>query len=98
MRIPYRFEVLGRTIRVTRSRKVNLDAFGEYNSERDTITIYRTARTPELQAHTFCHELMHVLLEAAGRPDLSDDEGFVDTMGGLLHQALSTARYRGGKK
>jgi len=36
--------------------------------------------------------------EAAGRADLSDDEGLVEAMGGLLHQVLTTARYRGVKK
>ena len=42
----------------------------------------------ELQ-QAFCHELTHALLDELNHP-LSHDEVFVDNLGSLLHQALST--------
>jgi Zn-dependent peptidase ImmA (M78 family) len=39
---------------------------------------------------TFCHELVHALLDTAGRSDLGSDETLVDVLGTLLHQYLQT--------
>jgi Zn-dependent peptidase ImmA (M78 family) len=39
--------------------------------------------------HTFFHELMHALLEAGGSKK-TEDEYFVDSTAGLLHQFMKT--------
>lgn len=39
--------------------------------------------------HTFCHELVHSMLDSMGSK-MSNDEGFVDALGRHFHQYLTT--------
>lgn len=41
---------------------------------------------------TFFHELVHSIFSEMGRSDLNKDEPFVDTLAGLLHQAIKTMK------
>jgi Zn-dependent peptidase ImmA (M78 family) len=41
---------------------------------------------------TFCHELVHCILDKMGETDLNDNEQFVDVFGSLLHQAWTTCK------
>ena len=60
-----------------------------------------TPRHPVNKEQSFCHELMHFLLHSGGGPVnhlmgdkyIHQNDEFVDLMGNLLHQALSTAEY-----
>ena len=47
---------------------------------------------------TFCHELLHMILEKLGRQEESSDEILITSMAGLLHQALTTAEYAKDEK
>jgi len=44
--------------------------------------------------NTFIHELVHAILDNVGRPDLSDNEAFVEPFANFLKQALATMKYR----
>lgn len=55
---------------------------------------------PDQREETFCHELVHFLTFHAGsslrekdHAMMHTDEEFVDLLGNLLHQALSTMEY-----
>jgi hypothetical protein len=41
---------------------------------------------------TFCHELVHCILDKMGEEELNDDERFVDLFGSLLHQAWTSIK------
>lgn len=41
----------------------------------------------------FLHELMHCVLDIAGHAELSNDEGLVDRVAHLLHQALTSCDF-----
>jgi hypothetical protein len=41
----------------------------------------------------FLHELMHCVLDISGHEALSRDEGFVDRVAHLLHQALTSCDF-----
>jgi hypothetical protein len=45
------------------------------------------------QEQTWCHELVHHILEQMGEEELRQNEKHVDLFAQLLHQALSTAKY-----
>jgi predicted SprT family Zn-dependent metalloprotease len=47
----------------------------------------------QLKEETFCHELVHWILHAAGKYDLRNDEEFVSLIAGLLYQFFKTAKY-----
>ena len=48
-----------------------------------------TAVSDDRLGHTYCHELVHSILDSMGHK-LSHDEGFVDAFGRYLHQYLVT--------
>lgn len=41
---------------------------------------------------TLFHEIIHAALGAAGREGLNEDEAFVDLLGQLLHQVMTTMK------
>ena len=63
-------------------------AVGIYEPNKHRIDLRSDLGETELQ-QTFCHELTHALLDELNHP-LSHDEVFVDNLGSLLPQALST--------
>lgn len=69
--------------------QIEEDDFGAWFQSENLIVIRRTKRS--LMFHTFTHELLHAILDMMNSP-LSYDEAFVDNFGGLLAQALSTAK------
>jgi hypothetical protein len=71
------------------SEHIDEEDFGAWFQSKNLIVIRRTKRS--LMFHTFTHELMHAILDMMNSP-LSYDEAFVDNFGGLLAQALSTAK------
>lgn len=64
---------------------------GFFDPQNHRIAVKRAR--PSQMAHVFAHELTHAILAVMSH-DLYDDEQFVDTFGGLLAQALTTAKYR----
>lgn len=90
--IPRRFRVHGHAVAVrivplSRWRH-SKDDVGIYDPNRHRIDLRGDQGETELQ-QTFCHELGHCILSEMNHP-LNDDENFVDNLGSLLHQALTT--------
>ena len=71
------------------------DIYGaaEYMQRRISLQEVNSLHTPEGQAETFCHELVHYLFHAAYERELRDNERLVEVVGALLYQALSTMEY-----
>lgn len=92
-RIPRRFKAMNHTINVVRIplKKWKWDDWAYWDSSNMQILVCQGKAS--VAFHSFCHEVTHCLCELAGRPDLSENEGLVDVLGGLLAQALSTAEY-----
>lgn len=106
MKIPNRFKLLGQVITVeyNPSLLTETDWQGLASYRRNKIELMpdtvSNKRSSDQIEHTFCHELVHHILYYAGHAlqekesdKIFRDEGFVDVMGGLLHQALSTMEY-----
>lgn len=90
MKIPATFKMMGMDY-VCRELPEDLreDLHGLHNPADSTIYLDPTLKPQKLHA-TFYHEWMHAAFEAAGRDDLSENEGLVDTMGHLLYQFIKT--------
>ena len=68
------------------------DCVGLYEPHRHRILI-RGDLSESLQQHTLYHEMVHSWLSAMSH-DLNEDEKFVDMLGGLIHQAMTTAKFK----
>lgn len=108
MRIPAKFQLLGRTITVKDDARLQQDRGWCGSADYVLDQISMLPRSDFYQAseakieQTFCHELAHQLLYYAGAAvnhDLKSDgyihknEEFVDLLGSLIHQAFSTMEY-----
>jgi len=106
MKIPSRFKLLGQTISVvfTPDKFTENDGsvgFASYRLNkielRPTTSVHPL--TEEQIGQTFWHELTHFVMYHAGasysgKEDyMHQDEGFVDLVGSLYHQAVSTFEF-----
>lgn len=87
------FNILGNLIKVKLVRTLyKKDAFGMWFNRKNEIHIQTNTKefsmSKDVVNATFCHEVMHVMFEAVGRQDLSDNEQLVESMGQVLHQFL----------
>jgi hypothetical protein len=100
MRVPKSFPLLGHTITVRivpnrdweelAERYEDMeDAVGLWCADDNLIVLLRQKRSALL--HAFFHELMHAVLHYMSSP-LTNDEVFVDTVGGLLAQAIESQK------
>jgi hypothetical protein len=103
--IPKTFEVMGHrvTVRITPEKTIgahakaigckgdNSNLCGLYDHSTHTIFLSDKLKGTELH-QTFLHEKMHCLLESAGKPKLSENEGFVDLLSELLYQSIVTVK------
>lgn len=75
----------------------NPSNYGECDGYINTITLQHTVQGKQMSENkiesTFYHELVHAILDTSGYYGLSDDEDFVHTFGGLLHQYFKTVEY-----
>ena len=99
-RIPKSFQLMGHTITVRVVSQKDWEALGDkYEDLDDAVGFWIPAddlivikkQTPAMTYHTWCHELMHAITYYINSP-LTNDEVFIDNAGGLLAQALSTAK------
>ena len=91
--IPQYFKLMGHkvTVEVVAPKDwKHKDCVGFFDPNNSHIAIKRGK--PARDAHVFAHELTHAILTLMSHP-LNEQETFVDSFGGLLAQALSTARY-----
>jgi hypothetical protein len=90
--IPKEFQLLAHTIKVRvipRSKwRHGKNVVGMWMPDKLRIDLIADPIETQLQA-TFCHELCHALLDMMNH-NLSRDEVFVDNLGALLQQALTT--------
>lgn len=89
--IPKHFQLMGHTItvRVVPQRRWHAkDAQGLWEPAKCRISILSSLSDQQRQ-QTFCHELVHAILDYQNHA-LRRDESFVDTFAGLLHQAWVT--------
>lgn len=99
MQIPKRFKLLGHTIEVLEDKVMFFEKqnYGKCCYEGKWIKlVHPSDQHPITQTsleHTFMHELVHICLYHTEQGQLNDNEGFVDTLAGLLHQALTTMEY-----
>jgi len=97
MHIPKRFKVLGQQIEVGYDKTLlkTRDAIGYNNLQGEKILLQPPNAADNLTRraveHTFCHELVHIILMSMEERELAVTEKFVDVFGGLLHQALTTS-------
>lgn len=105
MQIPETFQLHGQTINVKLDSTLTnrTDNRGEALPRTNEIRLQCSSNSipiPQtLIEQTFCHELVHFLLIHA-ESEKGDDEKFVNLIGSLLHQALSTMVFpkQGGKR
>ena len=93
--IPQTIPLLGHTIQVFVAKPGEW-AFGEDCCGIWLPTLHQIHISGEidqsLQLHTFFHEMVHAILDMMNHK-LGRNEVFVDTLAGLLHQALTGAVY-----
>jgi hypothetical protein len=100
MRIPKRFKLFGATVEVAFVEQLNMDnsAKGMASFRREAIFIQPSAacwpRSKVSIEQTYCHEIVHHILNALSEDELGANEKFVDTFASALHQVLTTAEYK----
>ena len=94
MRIPKRFQLMARTLTVSLDDipQKHHGAEGTIYHGYNEIHINRGMGRQQTE-DTFCHELVHAVLNAMGETETCNNERFVSLFASLLHQALTTAEY-----
>jgi hypothetical protein len=93
MKIPSSIQLMGHTVTVTVVPPIKWKVkgcVGLFNPADMTILIRKG--TQSTMEHSYLHELGHAILYCLNN-SLYDDEAFVDTYAGLLHQAMTSAKY-----
>lgn len=106
MKIPKRFKLLGQTIEIVYTPEKfieNTDRLGFASFRKNQVQLRPSTDvfplTKDQIEETFCHELVHFLTYHAGaaysgKADyMHQDEEFINLLGGLLHQALTTMEF-----
>lgn len=98
--IPKRFYIGGQEINVEQVDDWN-DNLGEANMWNGYIKLANRykgyTQSETCKKNTFCHELVHLILDIMGEHDLSSKETFVSCFGGFLCIALTTMEYEDNK-
>jgi hypothetical protein len=97
--IPSTFSLLGHKIDVVvipAKDWKRSDCVGIWLPQLLRIEIKNTSRVTALQ-QVFCHEWVHAMLDMMSHP-LSTDEQFVDQLGHLLQQSLTTFEMKNVRK
>ncbi len=99
MKIPKRFKLFGQTIEVEIQEHLNdkTDCRGQTRYRENKIFLQRIdnkyySRPDTSIEQTFCHELVHWILQLMHNK-LDEDEAFIEVFSSLIHQAMATAEY-----
>jgi len=98
MKIPKQFKLLGQTIKVRNKRRLlfDNDSWGCSIFRTNQIQLLKKTKSnpinKEWKEQSFCHELVHMILDRAGEEELCSNEKLVDLLGSLLHQFLKTKK------
>ena len=85
---------MGHTITVRRlppSRWKMAEAVGFFDPAKMVIGVC-TGASVSTQEQVFWHEATHAILYCLGSPEYGDEE-FVDQVGGLIHQIISSSEF-----
>tara|TARA_R110000822_G_scaffold130577_1_gene267171 strand:+ start:1520 stop:1831 length:312 start_codon:yes stop_codon:yes gene_type:complete len=96
--IPKYFYLFSEKYRISNIKEIdNGTSFGHAVYDENKIKIAKTVHKKVIQEDqresTYCHELMHIILDSLGKTELSQNEELVDSMGKALHQILKTSVY-----
>ena len=97
--IPDEFQILGHTVKIQRVDSIDspegITHLGYSDYQVCLLSIRNSDDELELCEscieQTYLHEVVHFILGAMGEDKLNDNEKFVDTFAGLLHQILKTS-------
>ncbi len=90
MRIPKQFQLGAITWEVVQKDNL-LGAYGATYSGKGVVEILSDL-PKQIKEQTFCHELVHCILFAMGKPSTEHDEVFVDGFAVFLHQYFNSAK------
>lgn len=92
--IPKTFQTRNRKVSVRKMSKSLSDELKRHGDWDDATAIIRLAPqdSDEMLQSTFFHELAHCLLEGTTKPELSENEKFVDSLGAMFHQYMQTRK------
>lgn len=96
--IPQSFQLMGHKITVKvipKARWKKKSCVGMWLPDKLRIEILDAGELTFVQ-HVFCHELTHAMLDMMSH-EMSRDEQFVDQLGALLQQALTTFEFHNAK-
>ncbi len=97
MIIPKKFKLFGQTITVKYQEDLEHinGSIGEARYRCNNIILQKANKTypsPRTKVEQcFCHEVVHHMLQALRERELSLNEQFVDRLGSILHQFLTTS-------
>ena len=96
-KIPKEFQLGGQTFEVSViPEEVEIGTAGLCNYDQGWVKVSsktRYGKVPkDAQGRVFCHELLHLLLEAAGERELSDNEPLIERCSTLLYQFLRSCK------
>lgn len=90
MKIPKEYTLGAITWKVVQSDHL-LGAYGATYQGKGIIEVLSDL-PKQIKEQTFCHELVHSILFAMGKPQPEHDEAFVDGFATMLHQYFNTAK------
>lgn len=90
MKIPKSYSLGGTTWEVVQKDNL-LGAYGATYNGKALVEILSDL-PKQVKEQTFCHELVHSIMFAMGKPHDQHDEVFVDGFATFLHQYFNTAK------
>jgi len=90
MKIPKEFTLGAITWKVEQKDNL-LGAYGATYLGKGIVELLKDLPKP-IKEQTMCHELVHAILFAMGKPQAEHDETFVDGFATFLHQYFNTAK------
>lgn len=91
--IPKKFTLLNRTYTVGHMPAELIEKrLGDCTRTLGKVRLAPTVQNRESLEHTFFHELVHAMLDSTTKPKLTDNEAFVDSLSGVLHQYMQTKK------
>lgn len=100
MRIPTAVMLMGHRVSVERispDRWPHGECVGLFSPKHMRISLLDSGSKSGIE-HSYWHELMHAVTYCLNLDELYNDERFIDTVAGLLHQAAVTAEYQPCRK
>lgn len=90
--IPKKLTILGHTIKIKRVKTIpkHKNCRGLWVPNKNLIYIKIEPGNIDIEEQTLWHEIVHAMLDNLSYDELSNDEGFVDRLGSVLHQVIKT--------